>query len=215
MMPTLGTDRPVWEVADIIRRHGTAFHEQFGGQLAATQRKALRDLAACRTARLGGHVQRCLDCDHERVAYNSCRNRHCPKCQAAARAAWLDREAGYLLPVEYHHVVFTLPRAVAELARAHPAAVYDLLFRAASATLRDVAANPRRLGAAVGVLAVLHTWGQNLQHHPHLHCVVTGGGLSCDAGGRIDARRAGWRAGRGSSCRSGCSARSSAASSWR
>lgn len=197
MMSTISIDRPAWEVADVIRRYSGAFLKRFGSSLSGTQRKALRDLAACRTAILGGHVQRCLDCGQERIAYNSCRNRHCPKCQALARATWLEREATYLLPVEYHHVVFTLPQEVAELARTNPALVYDRLFQAAAGTLREVAANPRRLGAAIGVLAVLHTWGQNLHHHPHLHCVVTGGGLSCNAQGRVDASPR-WR-----SCRPG------------
>jgi hypothetical protein len=151
------------------------------------QTKALRDLAACRTAALGGHVEHCLDCGHDRIAYNSCRNRHCPKCQALARARWLAREAEHLLPVEYHHVVFTLPAELSDLALANPAVLYDLLSRTASATLRDVAANPNRLGASPGVLLVLHTWGQNLHHHPHVHCVVTGGGLSCNAQGVVDA----------------------------
>jgi hypothetical protein len=177
--------RPAWEVADVIRRHGEAFRTRVGSALTATQRTALRDLAACRTAALGGHVSACLDCGRERIAYNSCRNRHCPKCQALSRARWLAREAANLLPVEYFHVVFTLPGAVAELAAANPAVMYDLLFRAASRTLREVAANPKRLGAQVGVLMVLHTWGQTLQHHPHVHAVVTGGGLSCDARGVV------------------------------
>jgi hypothetical protein len=183
---SVGPARPAVEVADIIRVHGAAFLAKHGGWLNATQKKALRDLGRCRTAALGGHVERCRDCGHERLAYNSCRNRHCPKCQALARARWLDREAEHLLPVEYHHVVFTLPQQVAELAQANPTVLYDLLFQAASATLREVAANPKRLGASIGVLAVLHTWGQTLQHHPHLHCVVTGGGLSCNAHGIVD-----------------------------
>jgi hypothetical protein len=178
--------RPALEVAEVMREHGAAFLGKYGGTLSATQRQALRDLAACRTAALGGHVEHCLDCGHERIAYNSCRNRHCPKCQALARARWLDRQAEQLLPVPYYHVVFTLPASIADLARANPAAVYDLLMRSAAATLRAVAANPRRLGAVVGVLMVLHTWGQNLHHHPHVHCVVTGGGLSCTADGTID-----------------------------
>jgi hypothetical protein len=173
-------------VADVIRAYGATFLDRYGGVLSATQRKALRDLAACRTAALGGHVERCLDCGHERVAYNSCRNRHCPKCQALARAHWLDRQAEHLLPVEYHHVVFTLPAEVGPLALANPTVVYDLLLRSAAATLRDVAANPQRLGATVGMLLVLHTWGQNLHHHPHVHGVVTGGGLSCDRAGKVD-----------------------------
>ena len=180
-------ERPALVVADVIGRYGEAFLDRYGGVLSAAQRKALRDLAACRTAALGGHVEHCLDCGHERIAYNSCRNRHCPKCQALARARWLDRQAGHLLPVEYHHVVFTLPAEVAEVALANPGVLYDLLMRSAAATLRAVAANPKRLGAVVGVLMVLHTWGQNLHHHPHVHCVVTGGGLSCDPAGTIDA----------------------------
>src|SRR6516165_3388796 len=180
-------ERPALEVADIIRHYGDGFVERYGGVLSDAQRKALRDLAACRTAVLGGHVEHCLDCGHERVAYNSCRNRHCPKCQALARARWLGQQAEHLLPVEYHHVVFTLPAEVAEIALANPAVLYDLLMRSAAATLRAAAANPKRLGAVVGVLLVLHTWGQNLHHHPHVHGVVTGGGLSCDASAQIDA----------------------------
>ena len=175
--------RPTLEVADVLRAQGDAFLAKYGHTLTATQRQALGDLAACRTAALGGHVERCSDCGHERRAYNSCRNRHCPKGQARARAAWLEREASHLLPVEDHHVVVTLPAAVAELAQANPAVVYHLLFRAASQTLQEVAADPKHLGAQLGVLAVLHTWGQNLHHHPHLHCVVTGGGLACDSRG--------------------------------
>ncbi len=179
--------RPAWEVADVIRQYGAAFQQKYGGVLSATQRQALRDLARCRTAALGGHVEHCLDCGHERIAYNSCRNRHCPKCQALARALWLEQQAQHLLPVEYHHVVFTLPAPLGELALANPAVVYDLLMRSAAATLREVAANPQRLGASIGVLMVLHTWGQNLHHHPHVHGVVTGGGLSCDPSGKPDA----------------------------
>ena len=179
--------RPLLEVADVIASHGEAFLHQYGRHLRPIQKKALRDLARCRTAALGGHVERCLDCGHERIAYNSCRNRHCPKCQALARARWLEREAKYLLPVEYHHVVFTLPAELAELAALNPQAVYNLLMQSAAQTLRDVAANPKRLGAQVGVLMVLHTWGQNLHLHPHVHCVATGGGLSCNARGEVDA----------------------------
>jgi Putative transposase/Transposase zinc-binding domain len=180
------TERPALEVAEVIRQYGDAFLDRHGSRLSIAQRKALRDLAVCRTAALGGHVEHCLDCGHDRIAYNSCRNRHCPKCQALARAHWLDRQAAHLLPVEYHHVVFTLPAELGSLALANPAVLYDLLMRSAAATLRDVAANPQRLGAAVGVLMVVHTWGQNLHHHPHVHCVVTGGGLSCDSAGKID-----------------------------
>ena len=193
----VGPQRPALEVADVIRQHGEAFVAKYGGSLTAEQRRALDELPLCRTAALGGHVERCLDCGHERIAYNSCRNRHCPKCQALARARWLEREAKLLLPVDYHHVVFTLPEEVAELALANPAVLYDALFQAAAATLRDVAANPKRLGAQLGLLLVLHTWGQNLHHHPHVHGVVTGGGLACDEHGVIDATPC-WR-----SCRPG------------
>jgi hypothetical protein len=184
-------------VADVIRVHGAAFLECWEGSLTGVQRRALGDLGLCRTEALGGHVWHCHHCGHERVLYNSCRNRHCPTCQASVRATWLTREASWLLPVEYHHVVFTLPAAVAEVALANPALVYGLLFQAASATLREVAADPKYLGAQVGVVAVLHTWGQNLHHHPHLHCLVTGGGLSCDRSGRVDQATC-WR-----SCRPG------------
>jgi hypothetical protein len=168
--------RPLLEVADVIRSHGEAFLQKYGSHLTMTQKKALRDLAQCRTAALGGHVERCLDCGHERVSYNSCRNRHCPKCQALSRARWLERESGYLLPAE-----------LAELATTNASALYNLLMQSAAETLREVAANPQRLGAQVGVLMVLHTWGQNLHHHPHVHCVATGGGLSCNARGVVDA----------------------------
>jgi hypothetical protein len=181
------TARPTLEVADILREHGPAFLARYGCVLSSSQRQALRDLALCRTAALGGHVEHCLDCGHETIAYNSCRNRHCPKCQALTRAHWLEQQAEHLLPVEYYHVVFTLPSEISELALANPAILYDLLMRSAAATLRSVAANPKHLGACIGVLMVLHTWGQNLHHHPHVHCVVTGGGLSCDRDGKIDA----------------------------
>jgi Putative transposase/Transposase zinc-binding domain len=186
-MNTVASPRPAWEVADVLRQHGAAFQAQYGGVLSGAQRQALRALTACRTAALGGHVEHCLDCGHQRIAYNSCRNRHCPKCQALTRARWLERQAEHLLPVEYHHVVFTLPAELSALSLANPRRLYDLLFQAAAATLRLVAANPKRLGAAVGALLVLHTWGQTLQHHPHVHGVVTGGGLSCNARGVIDA----------------------------
>jgi putative transposase/transposase-like zinc-binding protein len=185
-MNDAGVKRPALEVADIIRIHGESFLAGHGRALSGTQHKALRDLAACRTAALGGHVEECLDCGARVIAYNSCRNRHCPKCQARSRAAWLERQAKSLLPVEYFHVVFTLPQEVAQLALANRVALYDLLLASASATLREIAANPKQLGAALGVLLVLHTWGQNLHHHPHVHGVVTGGGLSCNSRGEID-----------------------------
>lgn len=195
MREHVGAQRPMWEVADVIRSYGDSFLARHS--TTAEQRRVLRDLSDCRTAVLGGHVQHCLDCGQERIAYNSCRNRHCPKCQALSRARWLERESKLLLPVEYHHVVFTLPAELSDVALANPKLMYTMLMQAASATLRDVSANPKWLGAMVGVLMVLHTWGQNLHHHPHVHCVVTGGGLSCNERGEIDASPE-WR-----SCRPG------------
>ena len=148
--------------------------------LSHEQRRVLRDLVACRTAALGGHVEECDRCGHRQVAYNSCRNRHCPKCQATAAADWMEDREAELLPVEYFHVVFTLPAALSPIALQNPRVVYGLLFRAAAETLQQVAADPKHLGAEIGFLAVLHTWGQNLQHHPHVHCVVPGGGIAPD-----------------------------------
>jgi hypothetical protein len=148
----------------------------------------VEELSACRTAALGGRIEECSCCGTREHLYNSCRNRHCPKCQAGCRAEWLEREAGHLLPVEYHHLVFTLPAEVAELARHSPRLIYSLLFDAASATVREAAADPKHLGAQVGLTAVLHTWGQTLTLHPHLHVMATGGGLSCDRTGEIDER---------------------------
>jgi len=185
--------RPALEVADVFRAHGQAFLDQHGEHLSLSQRRVLHELALCRTAALGGHVEACADCGHQRPAYNSCRNRHCPKCQGAARAAWLNREAALLLPVPYYHVVFTLPAALSPLALQNPTVLYGLLFRAAWDSVRELAADPHYLGAEVGMLAVLHTWGQNLCHHPHLHCVVRGGGLSCNANGRVHDQPC-WRA---------------------
>ena len=174
-------DRPVLEVADIIRRYADAYRRMRGGTVPIAEERVLRELAACRTSAMGGHLEVCDECGHERPAYNSCGNRHCPKCQGAARAAWLAARVEELLPVPYYHVVFTLPHHVAPLALQNKEIVYDLLFRAAAETLQQIAADPRHLGAELGFLAVLHTWGQNLLHHPHLHCVVPGGGLSPDA----------------------------------
>ena len=170
--------RPALEVADIFRQYAEPYLREHG--TSAQQRRVLRDIESCRTAALGGHVERCDRCGQEAISYNSCRNRHCPKCQGPARARWLEARAGELLPVPYFHVVFTLPAVFSPLALQNPVVLYDLLFRAASATLLEVAANPKRLGAKIGFLAVLHTWGQNLMHHPHLHCVVPAGGLSAD-----------------------------------
>jgi hypothetical protein len=182
-----GPGRPALEVADVVRAHGPAFLARHGPGLSAAQHRALRDVARCRTAALGGHLRRCGACGHEEVAYNSCRNRHCPKCQGSRTAAWLRREASWLLPVDYYHVVFTLPAAVAEVVWQNRRAGYALLFGAARGALRAVAADPKHLGAQVGLVAVLHTWGQDLHYHPHLHVVATGGGLACDARGRVAA----------------------------
>jgi Putative transposase/Transposase zinc-binding domain len=178
---------PALEVADVFRTHAPAYLRRYGDSLSAEQRRAVRDVLACRTAALGGHVRRCGQCGQEDIAYNSCRNRHCPKCLGSQAAAWLQREASYLLPVEYHHVVFTLPAEVAMLVWQNRRQGYGLLFRAAQETLQAVAADPKHLGAQVGVLAVLHSWGQNLHYHPHLHCVVTGGGLACTPRGAVEA----------------------------
>jgi len=179
--------RPLLEVADIVRAHGAAFLARHGPGLATAQRRALRDVADCRSAALGGHVYRCAGCAHQQIAYNSCRNRHCPKCQGSRTAAWLQREASWLLAVDYYHVVFTLPPAVAQVVWQNQRVGYTLLFEAVQQTLRQVAADPKHLGAQVGLLAVLHTWGQDLHYHPHLHVVATGGGLACDAAGPLAA----------------------------
>jgi hypothetical protein len=176
--------RPPLEVAGLIRRHGADFLARYGPSLSTAQRRTLNALARCRTAALGGHVEEFDHCGHRLIAYNSCRNRHCPKCQQGRAAAWLEREAAWLLPVEYYHVVFTLPHELGPVALQNAAVVYDLLFRAASQSLRQLAADPKHLGAELGIVAVLHTWGQTLQHHPHVHCVVSGGGLAVDATGR-------------------------------
>jgi hypothetical protein len=172
--------RPKLEVADIFRRHGAAWRAANEAHLSLGQRRVMTAIEVCRTAALGGHVERCEDCAHTRIAYNSCRNRHCPKCQWPAAQAWLAAREAELLPVPYFHVVFTLPAALGAVAYQNKAKVYGLLFTAAAATLTTIAADPKHLGADIGLTAVLHTWGQNLQHHPHLHCIVPGGGLSPD-----------------------------------
>ena len=168
------------EVADIFRRHGEAFRHAHVGHLGRDERRVMGAITACRTVALGGHVEQCDDCGMSRIAYNSCRNRHCPKCQGSARVQWLAERQAELLPVPYFHVVFTLPAPAAAIAFHNKPIVYAILFRAAAETLTTIAADPRHLGAKVGVTAVLHTWGQTLQHHPHIHCVVPGGGLSLD-----------------------------------
>ena len=174
--------RPELEVADIFRDHGAAWRRANAGHVSLDQVKVMSAIERCRTAALGGHVARCENgaCAHTVVSYNSCRNRHCPKCQGLARAEWLDARQAELLPVPYFHLVFTLPTPAAEIAFHNKAIVYGILFRAASEALRTIAADPRHLGAEIGAIAVLHTWGQNLHHHPHVHCVVPGGGPSLD-----------------------------------
>jgi hypothetical protein len=168
------------EVADIFRQIGPAYRDAQVAHLSRGQRRVMSAIERCRTAELGGHVEQCDACGHQRVAYNSCRNRHCPKCQSLARAQWLQQRQAELLPVEYFHVVFTMPQEVAAIAFQNKAVVYDILFRATSETLRTIATDPKHLGAEIGFIAILHTWGQNLLHHPHLHCVVPGGGVSCE-----------------------------------
>ena len=172
--------RPLLEVADVLNQHGDAYRRAHAGHLSLGQLKVMTAIRACRTAALGGHVARCMDCDHTRVSYNSCRNRHCPKCQGAAAQQWLADRKADLLPVPYYHVVFTLPGAIADVAYQNKALIYDLLFRTAAETLITIAADPRHLGARIGLTAVLHTWGSALTHHPHVHMIVPGGGLSPD-----------------------------------
>ena len=170
----------VWEVADVFRRHGDAYRRAHDGHLGRVERRVMSAIALCRTAALGGHAESCVDCGFVRYAYNSCRNRHCPKCQGRDRVAWLAARHAELLPVPYFHVVFTVPAPAAEIAFQNKQTVYAILFRTAAETLRRIAADPKHLGAEIGLVAVLHTWGQTLQHHPHVHCVVPGGGPSLD-----------------------------------
>jgi len=180
--------RPALEVADIFRTHGAAWRQANAGHVSLGQLKVMSAIERCRTAALGGHVARCEDCAYTTIAYNSCRNRHCPKCQGAAAKQWLaDREAE-LLPVPHFHVVFTLPAAVAEIAYQNKAVVYDLLFKAAAETMITIAADPKHLGARIGITAVLHTWGSALTHHPHLHMIVPGGGISLDGAHWVSCR---------------------------
>jgi hypothetical protein len=167
-------------VADIFRQAGPAYRQQHADALSRGQRCVMSAIERCRTAALGGHVEQCDDCAHQRIAFNSCRNRHCPKCQSLARAQWLEDRQTDLIPADYFHVVFTLPAEIAAIAYQNKAVVYEMLFHATAETLRTIAADPKHLGAQIGFIAILHTWGQNLLHHPHLHCVVPGGGLSAD-----------------------------------
>ena len=171
---------PELEVADVFRRHGDAYRELHADGLGRAQLRVMRAIELCRTAALGGHTEQCDACAHIRISYNSCRIRHCGKCQALARAAWLEARQADLLPVPYFHVVFTIPETIAAVALQNKRVVYDILFRTTAATLRTIAADPRHLGAEIGFIALLHTWGQTLQFHPHLHCIVPGGGLAPD-----------------------------------
>jgi len=168
------------EVADILRRHGEAYRKAYHAVLSAAQLRVMNAIQACRTAALGAHVEKCDECGHRRIWYNSCRNRHCNKCQSLARAQWIQKRLSELLETAYFHVVFTLPAQIAAIAFHNKRLVYGILFRAAAETLRIIAADPTHLGAEIGFFAVLHTWGQNLLHHPHVHCVVPGGGISPD-----------------------------------
>jgi Putative transposase/Transposase zinc-binding domain len=172
--------RPRLEVADVFHRHGADWRRANAGHVSLGQLQVMSAIEQCRSAALGGHVERCEDCGHSRIAYNSCRNRHCPKCQGAAAKDWLAAREADLLPVGYFHVVFTLPAEIAPIAYQNKAVVYDLLLRTAAETLLTIAADPRHLGARVGATAVLHTWGSTLTHHPHVHMIVPGGGISLD-----------------------------------
>jgi len=168
------------EVADVFRDGATRFEARYGHVVSREQRQVIRAVTRCRTAALGGHVYRCQECGHEKIQYNSCRNRHCPKCQAMARAAWLAQRESELLPIPYFHLVFTIPHELGPLALQNKRVVYGILFRAAAQTAAELAADPKHLGAKIGCMMVPHTWGQNLMHHPHVHAVVSGGGISAD-----------------------------------
>jgi hypothetical protein len=174
--------RPVLEVADIFRGHGPAWRQANAGHVSLGQLKVMTAIENCRTAALGGHVARCdnAKCGYTQIAYNSCRNRHCPKCQGAAAREWLAEREAELLPVPYFHVVFSLPAQIADIAYHNKAVIYDILFKASAETMITIAADPKHLGARIGVLSVLHTWGSALTHHPHVHMIVPGGGISLD-----------------------------------
>jgi hypothetical protein len=181
-------DRPALEVADIFRDHGAAWRTANAGHVSLGQLKVMSAIERCRTAALGGHVARCQDCSHTTIAYNSCRNRHCPKCQGAAAREWLAERAAELLPVPYFHLVFTLPAAVADIAYQNKAVIYDVLFKASAETLITIAGDAKHLGARIGITSVLHTWGSAMTHHPHVHMIVPGGGLSPDGRSWIPCR---------------------------
>jgi len=180
--------RSVLEVADIFRDHGLAWRSANAGHVSLDQMKVMSAIERCRTAALGGHVARCEDCSHTVIAYNSCRNRHCPKCQGAAAQQWLAERQADLLPVGYFHVVFTLPAAVADIAYQNKAAIYDILFTASAETMIAIAADPKHLGARIGITAVLHTWGSAMTHHPHVHMIVPGGGIAADGSRWVSCR---------------------------
>ena len=180
---------PSLEVADIFRDHGAAWRAANPGHISLNQLKVMSAIQRCRTAALGGHVARCEDCEHEHIAYNSCRNRHCPKCQAGAAKAWLAAREAELLPVRYFHLVFTLPKLIADIAHQNKREVYNLLMRASADTVIKIAADPKHLGARVGITSVLHTWGSAMTHHPHVHMIVPGGGLSVDGAKWIACRK--------------------------
>jgi hypothetical protein len=178
------------EVADIFRAAGPAYRSAHAGHLSLAQLKVMTAIETCRTAAMGGHVEACEDCGHWRIAYNSCRNRHCPKCQGAAARVWLAEREADLLPVGYFHVVFTLPAEIADIAFQNKAVIYDLLFKAASETMTMIAADPKHLGARIGITAVLHTWGSAMTHHPHVHMIVPGGGIALGGDRWISSRAA-------------------------
>ena len=190
------------ELAEILRQVGPEFRRDHAGTLSHAQLRVMSAIERCRTAALGGHVEQCDACGHQRIAFNSCRDRHCPKCQSLTRAQWLQDRRAELLAVEYFHVVFTVPQPIEAIAYQNKALLYDMLFKATAQTLRTIAGDPKHLGAEIGCIAVLHTWGQNLLHHPHLHCVVPGGGVSSvnqgEKSASIKVRRmagaGGWRA---------------------
>src|SRR6202051_1271825 len=172
--------RPALEGAGIFRDHGAAWRLANAGHISLDQLKVMRAIERCRTVALGGHVARCEDCAHTVIAYNSCRNRHCPKCQGEAAKAWLAERETELLPVAYFHLVFTLPAAIADIAYQNKAVIYDILFTASAQTMTAIAADPKHLGARIGITSVLHTWGSALTHHPHVHMIVPGGGIAAD-----------------------------------
>ncbi len=173
-------DGPKLEVADIFRRYGPAYREMHGASMSTAQRRVMTAIEVCRTAALGGQIEKCDACGQQRICYRSCRNRHCNKCQSLARAEWIEHRQAELLNCEYYHVVFTVPNQIAAIAYQNKEVVYNILFQATAETLRTIANDPKHLGAEIGFFAVLHTWGSSLMHHPHLHCVVPGGGLSPD-----------------------------------